>query len=42
MAQQVPVEEIRSLEPAIIKKKKKSKEQNEKWDRPFEFPPHFF
>lgn len=43
MAQQVPVEEIRRPEPAIIKKKKKkSKEQNEKWDRPFEFSPYFF
>lgn len=38
MAQQVPVEEIRRPEPAIIKKKKR-KEENEKWDRPFEFPP---
>lgn len=43
MAQQVPVEEIRRPEPAIIKKKKKkSEEQNEKWDRPFEFSPHLF
>lgn len=35
MAQQVPVEEIRRPEPDLITKKK---EENEKWDRPSEFP----
>lgn len=40
MAQQVPVEKIRRPEPVIIKKK--WKEENEKWGRPFEFSLYSF